>query len=126
MTDEHVSTNCPSCGKTIEYRIIHNGFNESAHAYCDKCGMTCVLNDASPKIPRECRYFERQSADIYRIIDKNVEKFLQTCKCGGNFRHDALPRCPHCKAELTQFKDMQFRTVVISNNRVDDCWITKT
>jgi transcription elongation factor Elf1 len=35
---------CEHCGESFSYRLIHNGFNESAYAYCGTCGMTALLD----------------------------------------------------------------------------------
>jgi len=43
---------CDKCGKKFEYYLIHNGFNESAYAYCDKCGRTAILDYYSKLVPK--------------------------------------------------------------------------
>jgi hypothetical protein len=34
---------CEHCEKQFSYKIIHNGFNDSAYAYCEKCPFTVLL-----------------------------------------------------------------------------------
>lgn len=85
---------CARCAQTFPYCLIHNGFNDTAYAYCDTCGCTALLDwytkrpDGVPYVP-----FER--------ISKDVERYLQPCRCGGHFTADAEPRCLHCKAPLS-------------------------
>src|SRR5438552_3175373 len=35
---------CENCGHTFQYRLVHNGFGDSAYAYCDKCSFTVLLS----------------------------------------------------------------------------------
>ncbi|MBI1784131.1 hypothetical protein HYR69_03225 [Candidatus Sumerlaeota bacterium] len=77
---------CEHCRKALGYYLIHNGFDESSYAYCDKCGMTALLNtyyEDQPGIPR------------HRCITSEGENRLAACSCGGSFRSGASPRCPH-------------------------------
>ena len=34
---------CEHCRAVFAYQIVHNGFNDSTHAYCDRCGLTTML-----------------------------------------------------------------------------------
>jgi hypothetical protein len=36
--------NCHACGGLFSYQLIHNGFNDSAHAYCDRYGPTALFS----------------------------------------------------------------------------------
>lgn len=38
---------------------------------------------------------------IHGPIQPETEAWLQRCTCGGLFRHDAAPRCPHCHELLS-------------------------
>ena len=40
---------CESCGHSFDYMLIHNGFNDSAFAYCDSCGMTALFDRGVPR-----------------------------------------------------------------------------
>src|SRR5690348_4681091 len=86
---------CDRCQRTFGYWIIHNGFGDSAYAYCDRCGMVTLLSGWCKKIPKGAKL------QIHRNIAPEVEPFLQTCSCGGHFRSGVSPRCPHCLAEIS-------------------------
>lgn len=85
---------CESCHRTFEYQLLHNGFGDTAYAYCDRCGMIALLNF----------YSQRPAGAPLRVhgpIDRETERWLESCSCGGSFRRDASPRCPHCTAPLS-------------------------
>jgi hypothetical protein len=84
---------CDSCHKQFDYYLIHNGFNESAYAYCDKSGEVCLLD------------LWRMPAGVdiigQGLIPESVEPFLKPCECGGSFKREAAPRCPSCNSILS-------------------------
>lgn len=84
---------CSDCGKQFGYYLIHSGFNESAYAYCDRCGETCLLNLWTLPAGVENK--------DYGLIPVGFEQLLTSCECGGSFRQDAAPRCPHCSSVLS-------------------------
>ena len=84
---------CQSCDGQFEYMLIHNGFNESAYAYCDSCGRTALLDGW--EIPNGVH------VALHRELEPSVEALLQPCACGGAFKGSATPRCPHCSAQLS-------------------------
>lgn len=84
---------CPSCRASFEYYLIHNGFNESAHGYCEECGRTVVVD-----LPfQDPRFADTQE---FGAVTPATEKRLPRCSCGGAFRGDAAPRCPSCRTAL--------------------------
>jgi len=83
---------CDQCGQTFQYHLIHNGFNESAYAYCADCGMTVLLDTL---------YRDSLGIPRHRSITKEGEERLLPCDCGGTFRAGASPRCPHCRQPLS-------------------------
>lgn len=85
---------CEHCHRTFDYSLIHNGFNDSAYAYCDSCGCTAVISGWSP-IPEGARI------RIHQRIDPDVEQYLDQCACGGKFTANASPRCPSCREMLS-------------------------
>ena len=87
---------CESCGKSFDYDLLHNGFNDSAYSYCDECGMLAILDGW--KIP------EGVNLKIHQKITSDIEPLLSLCQCGGKFKADAVPRCPHCKSLLSPTK----------------------
>ena len=80
------------CGKQFGYYLIHSGFNESAYAYCDQCGETCLLD-----LWRLPSTVERMDQGI---IPESLEPLLVSCKCGGAFRKEASPRA-NCNSNLS-------------------------
>src|SRR6185312_17076438 len=85
---------CEHCSRTFSYMLLHNGFNDSAYAYCDTCGSTAALSVwSSMPAGVAVRFHQRISSD--------VESHLRPCACGGRFRADASPRCPHCRGVLS-------------------------
>ena len=93
---------CDKCGKKFEYYLIHNGFNESAYAYCDKCGRTAILDYHSKLVPKGVEVGYGQ------VIEPALEPLLRTCDCGGRFKASAAPRCPHCRSELSASEAKQY------------------
>jgi len=67
MAREKLHGTCEHCGKAFEYYLIHNGFNESSYAYCDKCGMTALLEGW--RIPNRIHVESHQaiSPDVERL-----------------------------------------------------------
>jgi len=89
---------CESCGKKINYLFIHNGFNESSYAYCDKCGKTALFDTSM--VPNSLKELFNQNSR-HNVISKELENHIMSCDCGGRYRHGASPRCPHCNKELS-------------------------
>lgn len=93
---------CLNYGEEFEYRIIHSGFDDSAYCYCDQCGKTAILSTLHRPIPHGVRLLTHQR------IDAEIERFLRGCDCGGRFTHEADPRCPNCRQELSATKCAEF------------------
>jgi len=89
MTEQAVG-HCAECAAPFAYRLIHNGFNESAYAYCDRCGMTALFDGWYAAIPQAAHL------TLHQRISADVEPFLRSCACGGRFTAGAEPRCPTC------------------------------
>jgi hypothetical protein len=93
MTRRRDSGRCEHCDKAFGYYLIDNGFNNSAYAYCDKCGITALLDAVksskeTPALPHEA-------------ITSQFEPYLAPCVCGGRFSASASPRCMHCHEPLS-------------------------
>lgn len=86
---------CGGCGATFGYMLIHNGFNESAHAYCDRCGTTALFDAYPAAVP------EGVDVGLHGELRPDAEALAQPCACGGTFRGSASPRCPSCLAALS-------------------------
>ena len=95
MARKHDIGDCEHCKKQFGYYLIHNGFNDSAYAYCDTCGMTELLDGWKGPKTGEFQML------LHQNITQEVEPFLAPCQCGGFFRAGASPRCPHCRQPLS-------------------------
>jgi hypothetical protein len=84
---------CEHCKKTFGYYLIHNGFNNSSYAYCERCGKTALLDGW--KIPKVIK------VKLHQAITEEVESYLRPCDCGGFYKCNASPRCPHCNQCLS-------------------------
>lgn len=85
---------CANCDATLAYCLIHNGFNDSAFAYCDRCGATALFDRWSKAIPGGVEL------KLHGPIDANVEVLVRPCACGGRFSGVASPRCSKCRDVL--------------------------
>lgn len=85
---------CEHCGDTFSYWLVHNGFNDSAYAYCETCGACALFSRWFKNIP------EGASFTPYGVLPPASEPFVKLCTCGGHFRANAKPRCPSCFEEL--------------------------
>ena len=88
---------CETCGFHFPYDLIHNGFNDSAYAYCDACGRTVVLSGWS-------KIAQRVSLHVDQLIEVTVAPLLKACPCKGRFSNSASPRCPSCNHVLSADK----------------------
>ena len=86
---------CENCGTEFKAKLIHNGFNESAYTYCDKCGITGFIDGWRTDIP------ESAELKAHGKITEKTQSLLAPCKCGGTFRCDSSPRCPNCQSVLS-------------------------
>jgi hypothetical protein len=128
---------CTVCAARFPYELIHNGFNESAYAYCDRCGITALFDGWRSDIPRAAHL------QLHGPIGADVEPLLKPCACGGRFTASASPRCPCCSSVLDPVASASFmeanapgaregwrwqRTwsglyaIIIAGRRIDDPW----
>ena len=79
---------CDSCGQKFGYYLIHSGFNDSQYAYCDRCGMTSVLNLYDKRLPNPL------PCPPHGPICEAMEPLLSLCSCGWKLpsrRNPAMP-----------------------------------
>ena len=128
---------CEHCHTEFSYYLVHNGFNDSAYAYCDTCEQCTILTRSHKPIPPGA------GLSVYQRISNDVESFLKPCPCGGMFRADADPRCLHCRQVLSPVLVRKYLegnapgtkkgwkwqnnwsgiySIVIANKCVNDCW----
>jgi hypothetical protein len=85
---------CKGCGTSFGYCLIHNGFNDSAFAYCDGCGTTALFDGWSKAIPVGV------NLKVHGPIGADLEAFIRPCGCGERFSGTASPRCSRCRVAL--------------------------
>ena len=95
---------CETCHQRFGYYLIHNGFNDSAYAYCDRCGETSILDYYFGNAPIPSGVHLKP----HEVIDESIEPFLASCSCGGKFRKTAVPRCPHCSSPLSAIEAAKY------------------
>lgn len=86
---------CESCCQSFNYSLMHNGFGDTAYAYCDKCGRPAFVGGWSKDIPVTAKL------KLHGPVNPEAEALLAPCSCGGVFRAGATPRCPHCRNPLS-------------------------
>ncbi|MCA0201294.1 MAG: hypothetical protein LCH56_10700 [Proteobacteria bacterium] len=125
---------CEHCTQKFSYRLIHNGWSNTAYAYCDNCGCTALFHELGP-VPTTARL------KVQGRISGEIEQYLKPCACGGKFRAEAVPRCPHCRQALSPEKARgyleanaaagwswqgnwsDFHCIVIAERSVDEPWL---
>ena len=85
---------CNNCSAEFPYALIHNGFNDSAYAYCDTCGIVGFMSAWRSDIPQSANF------RAHGPVSAQTESLLASCSCGGRFSITASPRCPLCHTEL--------------------------
>ena len=76
----------------------HAGFGDQGYMYCDQDSTVVTWGAYDPtyvSIVGNVNPWMLDSAAKRRVEDAIVE-----CPHGGRFSFEALPRCPHCRAEL--------------------------
>lgn len=68
-----------------------------------------------PYLDKDDKWGLTKNSPAAQLIHPSVEKHLKYCTCGGEFKHNALPRCPYCHEELEEFKteEYKFFTIII-------------
>jgi hypothetical protein len=93
---------CEACSSHFGYYLVHNGFNDSAYAYCDTCGVTALFDGWSKSIP------EGVTLEVHGPIATELEPLLRRCECGGRFIAAGAPRCPKCRSPLDPDHSAEF------------------
>src|ERR1700720_1205354 len=94
--------NCESCASHFQYELLHNGFGDTAYAYCERCGRTALLSCWYSNIPPEAHL------KVHGPVNIEAESLLAPCECGGAFRAAGSPRCPKCHVALSAEASMSF------------------
>ncbi len=133
---DNPSGSCDHCGGTFRYRLIHDGFSDSAYAYCDHCAFTALLSGWNHAA-------QRVNLRVHQRITPDIEALLKPCPCGALFRASAGPKCPHCARPLSAEKAATYierdapgnakgwrwqrswsgiYSIILNDNFVDDWW----
>jgi hypothetical protein len=133
---ENPTGSCHHCGASFQYRLLHNGFNNTAYAYCDRCSFTVLLSEWSEAARRVSFHSQRR-------ITSDLERLLKPCPCGGRFLASADPKCPSCAQPLSAVEATDYveknapgtakgwrwdqswtgvYSIVINEKRVEDWW----
>jgi hypothetical protein len=94
---------CEECHKMFEFTLFHSGVTNSCYAYCEGCGTTAVLDISDGRFPIELVKFS-----AYKVIARELERYLKPCACGARFIAGAAPQCPHCRQALSPTKAAQY------------------
>ena len=77
---------CKDCGAILNIGCV-NGDDFSLLLRCDRCGGEKLIRDDETEKIKSEEYL----GEVERIAGK--------CKCGGNPKFDAPPRCPKCRSK---------------------------
>jgi hypothetical protein len=91
---------CESCQADFPYYLIHNGFNDSWYAYCDRCGKTALFSFWNKTVAERIKNLKLGSLQQGQI-SPSFELQIPPCDCGGHFTAKATPRCPRCNHVLS-------------------------
>lgn len=92
MSRDHHTGVCDKCGKSFQYYLVHNGFNDSAYAYSDSDSYVTILDGW--KAP------ENTGLKLHGPIGPDIEALLTPSPLGGTFKSGESPKCPHCLSPL--------------------------
>jgi hypothetical protein len=85
------SMNCQHCKGIVEF-YHYSGMGDLApHFYCDSCSNILFREEDSKKL---------YNCELTEELFDEITKDLPACTCGGKFRAEANPKCPHCKQEI--------------------------
>lgn len=97
---------CEACGqdKSISFKEIgdpHRAFLKGLK------GPYCTASTEHDEYVRQTYQGKALSVEQYH---EEVEALVGKCSCGGQFRFNARPRCPHCKSSLPSKPDCRLIT----------------
>jgi len=118
---------CPHCRKGIRLRQkypYHAGFSNRGFLYCDSCPAILKFGSYNPNYVRIVG--DKHPWTLSPQEKKRVEARLKPCPCGGNFRFNARPRCPHCGGDLRSLlpDEMHFFEIgdVVDADKDEGAW----
>lgn len=119
---------CPSCVRTIRTKqeyFYHAGFSNMGFLYCSQC--TAIFEFSSFNDCYERLFPDKHPWSLTEQEKRKFEKHIKKCPCGGCFRFDALPKCPHCLGSIASLLPDKIHFVevnkVIDADKNPDVWI---
>jgi len=91
---------CPHCRHAIEFYHYSGMGGLAPHFYCDTCSNILFREEDHHKI---------RDREITMDLLDELSEDLPACPCGGQFRSEASPKCPHCKREIKHRDNPQRR-----------------
>ncbi len=118
---------CHQCNRSFESKhdyVIHGGFGNTGHAYCDKDSTLLTFSSYDPIYVSVI-----ESKQPWILSDEEREKveskFID-CPCGGKFSFRNKPKCPSCGADLSWLFQMDVQYIAITDHidgeRGDKVW----
>jgi len=93
LNKEHIQ--CPNCKKELLI-CDHSPMENSCRLYCDSCPRRVDIG-LYESVYDDIENYKNLS---YNEVLIELEKRLDTCKCGGSFQLNAKRRCLHCNHAL--------------------------
>ncbi len=103
---------CYHCNSSFNFSHSHSGFSDEHFFYCDRCGITAVVEWYTKEYQQfykehiEPSYDPSSVGDLAKFEEHTrktravLSQHLQPCPCGGRYSVDAIPRCPHCRKAM--------------------------
>jgi hypothetical protein len=91
---------CPRCGVRL-FRVEISPFYDCYFLWCDQCPRRVEVSfydEPMKQIQAEVAKQDKESR--YEPLMRAIENRLQSCVCGGHFRHDSPRRCFSCNFEV--------------------------
>lgn len=92
-----IEATCQDCGYKFDLEDGGGFFFHLLH--CNKCGKTKSIS--FEKITDKLKTNPYFVPKLFTKKDENhnkIEKYAGICKCGGEFKFFAKPRCPKCRS----------------------------
>jgi len=122
--------NCPHCHKVIHLKQkypYHAGFSNQGFIYCDSCPNIFEFHSYNQSyisvLGKHIHPWSLSSSE-----KKKVEDNLKPCPCGGYFRFNAYPRCPHCNNNIQSLLPDKIHFIefgkVIDADKDESVWLS--
>jgi len=96
MTNAEVR--CSNCSRVIQVQIYSAGFSDVVPFACPVDSAVLTISVYDKTLLAMFREYPRSGWSESQF--NAVESRLKPHSCGARFRHDAMPKCPHCGVSL--------------------------